>query len=159
MCIFPFCCFFFSRFGKSNTPKTTSAYVQSTVNTARLFTCSIQGNYWSIAHNRRKFFVDFATQKGFDPLVAANWKNVQRREIIKQVKRESELVWTEELNLKKIGYGPLHFYKGNIQEAINDSFPGIGVHISLLFFLFYLFDNFFLRSINPKKTSKYVQLM
>ncbi len=39
--------------------------------------------YWSNANNRRKFFVEFASQKGFDPLVAANWKNVQSREMRK----------------------------------------------------------------------------
>ncbi len=44
-------------------------------------------NYWNNAHNRRKFFVDFATQKGFDPLVAENWENVQYRKIIKQVRK------------------------------------------------------------------------
>ncbi len=46
------------------------------------------GNYWNTVHNRRKFFVEFATQKGFDPLVASNWENIQYREMVKKVKRE-----------------------------------------------------------------------
>ncbi len=38
-------------------------------------------NYWRDAHNRRNFFIEFAIQKGFDPLVAVNWENVQYREM------------------------------------------------------------------------------
>ncbi len=45
------------------------------------------GNYWSDTHNQRKLFIEFASQQRFDPLVAANWENIPRREIIKQVKR------------------------------------------------------------------------
>ncbi len=45
-------------------------------------------NYWRNAHNRRNFFVEFALQKGFDPLVAVNWENIQNTEIIKQVRRK-----------------------------------------------------------------------
>ncbi len=46
------------------------------------------GNYWNNAHNRRKFFIAFASQKGFDPLVAVSWENIQYREMVKQVKRK-----------------------------------------------------------------------
>ncbi len=42
--------------------------------------------YWSNAHNRRKFFIEFAVQKGFDPLLAVNWKNIR----CKQVKRTQQ---------------------------------------------------------------------
>ncbi len=56
---------------------------------AYLFSLYI-GKYWSNAHNRRNFFVDFATQKGFDPLVAINWENIQYREILKQVRRKKK---------------------------------------------------------------------
>ncbi len=46
--------------------------------------------HWNNAHNRRNFFIKFASQKGFDPLVAVNWENVKRRDIIKQVKRKPQ---------------------------------------------------------------------
>ncbi len=36
-----------------------------------------------------KFFVEFASQKGFDPLVLDNWKNIRKKELIKQVGRET----------------------------------------------------------------------
>ncbi len=45
------------------------------------------GGYWNDIKNRRNFFTEFASQQGFDPLVAANWANVQNKEMIKQVKR------------------------------------------------------------------------
>ncbi len=48
-------------------------------------------NYWSNAHNRRKFFFEFALLKGFDPLVAVNWKNIRYRDMIKQVKRKKHV--------------------------------------------------------------------
>ncbi len=53
--------------------------------------CLFKGNYWSNAHNRRNYFIEFASQKGFDPLVAINWENIRYKEIIKQVKREKKL--------------------------------------------------------------------
>ncbi len=42
--------------------------------------------YWSDANNRRNFFIEFALQKKFDPMVTGNWKNVQYKDMIKQVK-------------------------------------------------------------------------
>ncbi len=46
--------------------------------------------YWSNdAYNRRNFFIEFATQKGFDPLVAVNWENIQLKEIPKQVREKN----------------------------------------------------------------------
>ncbi len=58
----------------------------SIVNTAYLFPFVFTDNYWSNTSNRRKYFVDFASQKRFDPLVAVNWENIRRHEMIKQVK-------------------------------------------------------------------------
>ncbi len=54
------------------------------------------GNYWSDAHNRRNFFVEFATKKGFDPLVAENWNIVKTKDILEQVKY-NELKRSEEI--------------------------------------------------------------
>ncbi len=42
--------------------------------------------------NRRKFLLEFATKKGFDPLIPENWKNVTAREIRKQVIKSGETV-------------------------------------------------------------------
>ncbi len=54
-----------------------------------LFTFAFIVNYWSDAHNRKNFFIEFAAQKGFDPLLAENWENVQiRKEVNKQVKKK-----------------------------------------------------------------------
>ncbi len=35
--------------------------------------------------NRRNFFIEFAAQKGFDPLVATNWDNVTYDEFFAKV--------------------------------------------------------------------------
>ncbi len=69
-------------------------------------------NHWSDAHNRRKFFIEFATQKGFDPLVAINWENIQNTEIIKQVKRKVLEEGTEERGEERNKV--LKFKKGRI---------------------------------------------
>ncbi len=45
------------------------------------------GRYWSDANNQRKFFIEFASQKGFDPLVTENWNKVKPTEILQQVKK------------------------------------------------------------------------
>ncbi len=55
-----------------------------------VFTLTFVENYWNNVYNRRKFFIEFASQKGFDPLVAANWKNVRCSEMIKQVKEKKK---------------------------------------------------------------------
>jgi len=36
--------------------------------------------YWTAA-NRRKFFIEFAQQKGFDPFVTENWNSVTGMQI------------------------------------------------------------------------------
>ncbi len=35
--------------------------------------------------NRRNFLIEFASQKGFDPLLPENWKNVKYRDVLKKV--------------------------------------------------------------------------
>jgi len=37
--------------------------------------------YWKIRENRTKFFLDFAAEKGFDPYVPENWRNVTYTEL------------------------------------------------------------------------------
>ncbi len=43
------------------------------------------GNYWRGIENQRKFFIEFASQKGFDPLVPENWDKINIADIRKQV--------------------------------------------------------------------------
>ncbi len=59
--------------------------------------------------------------------------------MIKQVteKRAHKKVGGNEYNVfksSKVGHGALSYYKDNLRKAITDSFPEIGVHISLLIF-------------------------
>ncbi len=43
--------------------------------------------YWKSAANRRNFFIEFASQKGFDPFVHDNWDNVTYKDIHEKVKK------------------------------------------------------------------------
>ena len=38
--------------------------------------------YWSNIENRRAFFFKFAAERSFDPLIAANWINVTKRQML-----------------------------------------------------------------------------
>jgi len=38
--------------------------------------------YWRSAENRRKFFEEFASEQGFDPSIAANWKDVTQAQVL-----------------------------------------------------------------------------
>ncbi len=79
-------------FDQSNGPNKASTYVQSKANIVCIYFFYFKGKYWGDAQNRRKFFIEFATQKGFDPLVAENWNKVTAKDIKKQVKAK----WMEE---------------------------------------------------------------
>lgn len=37
--------------------------------------------HWVNKDNCRQFFIDFAKEKGFDPMVPDNWKNVTQSQI------------------------------------------------------------------------------
>lgn len=39
-------------------------------------------NYWQDKKNRRKFFENFAREKGFDPLDSHSWYSVSRNSIL-----------------------------------------------------------------------------
>ncbi len=85
--------------------------------------------YWTNHDNRRKFFVEFASQKGFDPLVPENWKNVKYKELFKKGKA-------------------LRYYNGSMSKALADVFPDLGV----LFFVFPIFSyNIFFKEPARKK--------
>ncbi len=78
-------------------------------------------NYWKSRDNVRKFFVEFASKKGFDPLVAENWRKVKGE-------------------LSKTSAGALSHYQGRLHQALADVFPDLGLHI---FFFPFLFLQFF----------------
>ncbi len=42
-------------------------------------------SYWNNPANRRNFFIEYALQKGFDPIVSKNWSRVKIRDFIKEV--------------------------------------------------------------------------
>ena len=35
----------------------------------------LKAGHWADIENRKQFLVDFAREKGFDPMVAENWRN------------------------------------------------------------------------------------
>jgi hypothetical protein len=43
-----------------------------------------QRGYWMSIENRRKFFIEFAQEMGFDPFVPENWNNVTYAKIIEK---------------------------------------------------------------------------
>ncbi len=45
-------------------------------------------HYWKNTENQQKFFIDFASHKGFDPLVPENWNNISTEDIVKQVRKD-----------------------------------------------------------------------
>ncbi len=77
VCLFPFFySFFFNTFFAKHWPKKdiqVCAVIQCLLHVYLPFVFT--DKYWRNSHNRRRFFIEFAAQKGFDPLVAANWKN------------------------------------------------------------------------------------
>ncbi len=44
--------------------------------------------YWQRTENQRKFFIEFATQKGFNPLVPENWDKITIEDMNKQVRKK-----------------------------------------------------------------------
>lgn len=45
----------------------------------------ILAKYWEVAENRRQFFLDFAREHKFDPLVPKNWYSVSN-ELVRATK-------------------------------------------------------------------------
>ncbi len=48
----------------------------------------ILDNYWRSTENQRKFFIEFAAKKGFDPLVPENWDKITTRASRKLVRKK-----------------------------------------------------------------------
>eukprot|EP00026_Physarum_polycephalum_P002000 Phypoly_transcript_02004.p1 GENE.Phypoly_transcript_02004~~Phypoly_transcript_02004.p1 ORF type:complete len:496 (+),score=54.29 Phypoly_transcript_02004:1101-2588(+) len=64
----------------------------------------IHKNYWHDKENRKKFFDQYAHEKGFDPLSAESWYSVPKSNILQQSK----------------AVGVLKHYKGSIISALCD---------------------------------------
>lgn len=52
--------------------------------------------YWQDIENRRRFFLDFAEEQGFDPFVPENWHKVTHTQIV--AKKVGELYWSSIIN-------------------------------------------------------------
>ncbi len=46
--------------------------------------------------------MEFASQNGFDPLVALNWKKIQRREIVKVKRKKDSRKERREIEFKNL---------------------------------------------------------
>lgn len=55
--------------------------------------------HWGNIESRKKFFLGFAEQKGFDPYVSANWEDVRHDEQLKKV-TNLDLQWVTSRNPK-----------------------------------------------------------
>eukprot|EP00026_Physarum_polycephalum_P004563 Phypoly_transcript_04585.p1 GENE.Phypoly_transcript_04585~~Phypoly_transcript_04585.p1 ORF type:complete len:613 (+),score=60.02 Phypoly_transcript_04585:74-1840(+) len=66
---------------------------------------------WVHVRNRRKFFEEYARRNGFDPLTAENWYERSLNKILKD----------------KGGHGVAAHYGFNLQKALIDLFPDIGL--------------------------------
>ncbi len=85
-------------------------------------------SYWKTPANRRKFFIEFAKKKRFDPLLPENWYNIKQKDILEKVKRIRS---QSEILMFKQGRSVLYYY-ANYRQAIAESFPEISTLSFLL---------------------------
>ena len=82
--------------------------------------------YWRSIENRKKFFIDYAKQMGFDPNNPWNWQRVTKAHIIaKRVKIPflPNLGFSNENIFLIKGGALIQLYKGSVRRALEDSFP------------------------------------
>lgn len=48
-----------------------------------------EGGYWTNTNNARRFFDDYASANGFDPLITENWYSISTKDI------ENQKVWLD----------------------------------------------------------------
>lgn len=53
-------------------------------------------NYWDKVANRRKFFLNIAKEKGFDPLISENWYSLKHADVVDQ---RVDLIFSTNSNL------------------------------------------------------------
>lgn len=86
--------------------------------------------YWQAVANRRKFFVDIADDKGFDPMVADNWYALTLEEVIQHKVRKkkggglfSQHLYLREQNATLV----LAYYNGSFENALVHLFPEVSL--------------------------------
>eukprot|EP00026_Physarum_polycephalum_P002112 Phypoly_transcript_02116.p1 GENE.Phypoly_transcript_02116~~Phypoly_transcript_02116.p1 ORF type:complete len:954 (+),score=114.83 Phypoly_transcript_02116:59-2920(+) len=89
------------------------------------------GILWHSAKERRRFFMDFANEKKFDPLHANNWYSPATNEIMD----------------RKGAHTVLSYHKNSLSTALLELFPEIGLHKSKLLSLSTRHDSQHRRSI------------
>eukprot|EP00026_Physarum_polycephalum_P000804 Phypoly_transcript_00805.p1 GENE.Phypoly_transcript_00805~~Phypoly_transcript_00805.p1 ORF type:complete len:823 (+),score=101.61 Phypoly_transcript_00805:1404-3872(+) len=67
----------------------------------------VQRNYWGDSENRKNYFIQFARDNMFDPLIAENWYKFKNADIPK--------------------HHVLHYHKNQLANALADLFPDIGL--------------------------------
>eukprot|EP00026_Physarum_polycephalum_P001465 Phypoly_transcript_01467.p1 GENE.Phypoly_transcript_01467~~Phypoly_transcript_01467.p1 ORF type:complete len:1055 (+),score=143.84 Phypoly_transcript_01467:198-3362(+) len=70
---------------------------------------SVSLGYWKSVSNRRKFFLEIAEEKGFDPLLAADWYSLTLEEVLEN--KSATLV--------------LAYYNGSFETALVHLFPEV----------------------------------
>eukprot|EP00026_Physarum_polycephalum_P000668 Phypoly_transcript_00669.p1 GENE.Phypoly_transcript_00669~~Phypoly_transcript_00669.p1 ORF type:complete len:889 (+),score=100.09 Phypoly_transcript_00669:213-2879(+) len=84
--------------------------------------------FWTSPANRRKYFDDFARHHGFDPLVHENWYSISVAQLAAY---------------KRIDF--LYRYHKNLQDALTQLYPDIGLDFGvplfflIIFFIFYFY--------------------
>lgn len=82
------------------------------------------GSFWMSMTNKRDFFNRFAELHNFDPLVASNWYNVTREQIVAVKVFLRILCW---VNAAQGAFPILQQYEGDYLAALADIYPGIGL--------------------------------
>eukprot|EP00026_Physarum_polycephalum_P000399 Phypoly_transcript_00400.p1 GENE.Phypoly_transcript_00400~~Phypoly_transcript_00400.p1 ORF type:complete len:1105 (+),score=129.94 Phypoly_transcript_00400:31-3345(+) len=77
------------------------------------FSSKLPSKYWAAPTNQRKFMISFAKEKGFDPLLPANWYNVSTGSFL--AARGASTV--------------MAYYNNNFSATVANLFPEIGVDI------------------------------
>lgn len=75
-------------------------------------------NYWNNTANRRQVFEKFASDNGFDPLVAQNWIPFRSEKVHVQILFFNSLTFQQ--NLKKVVN---HYYNSDLGSALTHLFP------------------------------------
>ena len=118
----------------------------------------LKGGFWAEQANRKAFLDEFAKDKGFDPLIPANWYLIKRQQLLKKKVNRKEKTKQENKERRDIivFYGllliyylkysksVLSYYRSSLGTALLNLYPNIGLEAHILFargnyiFLFFL---------------------
>lgn len=87
----------------------------------------VVGRYWSDFNNQHKFFVSFARERNFDPLIAENWYYISKEEVahVKVLYRFYKNLTRAKTNQKKGGRNILGFHKHSLVTTLQYAFPNV----------------------------------